>query len=184
MNTNTLIAPVSTARQKFRIFTLYADFSAGVRAKRLAEKITLAIGPRFPSVANMWTLNSVGPIGDIGEMIAQEAGESDVLLVASSSAQRPEPGISAWLTSLVNWKANRLAPGLLIGLLGDGETELAEESWLFQELAGFARKTRMDLAWQWVGPNASPDFGSLTPHIEKLLATRESGLPGTFTAAD
>src|SRR5262245_51972231 len=149
MNTNTLIEPAKAA--PLRLFTLYADFAAGVRAKRLTARITRAVAPQCQSIVNMWTLNSVGPIGVIGEMIAQEAGEADILLIASSAADRPEPTITGWLESLVNWKLNRVVPGLLIGLLGDGETPVADQSWLRLELTRFAGKTQMSVGWQFAG---------------------------------
>ena len=171
MNTNTLIEPAKAA-QPLRIFTLYADFAAGVRAKRLTARITRAIAPQHQSIVNMWTLNSVGPIGVIGEMIAQEAGESDILLIASSSVDRPEPTITGWLASLVNWKLNRVVPGLLIGLLGDGESQVADQSWLRIELNRFAEKTQMFLGWHFAGGDIDDSYRSLAPQVDKLLTDK------------
>jgi hypothetical protein len=171
MNTNTLIAPAKAAHP-LRIFTLYADFAAGVRAKRLTARITRAVTPQRQSIVNMWTLNSVGPIGVIGEMIAQEAGESDLLVIASSIVDRPDPTITGWLESLVNWKLNRIVPGLLIGLLGDGESLVADQSWLRVELSRFAEKTQMFLGWHFAGGDIDDTYRLLAPQVDKVLADK------------
>jgi hypothetical protein len=125
----------------------------------------------------MWKLDSVAPVGPIRDMIAQEAGESDVLMIAISSLDQPDTSVIRWLHSLVNWKSNRLVPGLLVGLLGDEEHRVTDGNWAVNELAIFARRTQMDLAWCAVGRDAALDSDWLRAGLERLLAAKANANP-------
>lgn len=175
MNTNVLIEPVSSARGRLRFFTLYADYPAGIRARRLAAQVKGLAAREWDVVAEMWKLDSVAPVGPIREMIAQEAGESDVLLIATSSIAGPDPELAAWLNSLVNWKANRLVPGLLLALLGDEDRNADGEKAMADQLAAFAQKTQMSFAWQ-AGREALLDSDWLAADLEKLLERKRIGV--------
>src|SRR5262245_45732369 len=129
MHANTLMEPVQTQRAKLRVFTLYGDFPAGIRAKRLIHRMISLAGKDWELSAEMWKLDSVAPIGPIRDMIAEEAGESDVLLIAVSSVEQPDPAVIRWLHTLVHWKANRTIPGLLVGFPGDEEHRVDETGW-------------------------------------------------------
>ena len=174
MNTNLLIESIATAKGRLRLFTLYADYPAGIRARRLAARVKQLTASEWDVVAEMWKLDSVAPVGPIREMIAQEAGESDVLLIAVSSVSETEPALVDWLSSLVNWKANRLVPGLLVGLLGDDEVTIEENNGTLDQLAAFAQKTQMNFAWQTAGPAAIQDFDWLAADLEKLLERKRA----------
>ena len=177
MHTNTFIEPPALTRAKLRLFTLYADFAAGIRARRLVNQTAKIIGSDWEFAAEMWKLDSVAPVGPIREMIAQEAGESDVLLIAISSPDQPDSDVAQWLHSLVNWKANRLIPGLLVGLLGDEEHKVTADTWVVGELAAFASRTQMDLAWRAVGRDFSDEAAWLTGGVEKLLIRKKACSP-------
>jgi hypothetical protein len=181
MNTNTLIAP-APAKAKLRFFTLYADFPAGVRAKRLVSRIVSRAGHDWEASTEMWKLDSVTPIAAIRDLIAQEAGESDVLLIASSAMDQPEPAVVHWLNSLVNWKLNRPLPGLLVGLPGNEEQKAGETNWLVEQLAAFARRTQMNFVWRTAGRDAAEDLEWLVIGLERLLERRRSCVAETAPA--
>jgi hypothetical protein len=174
MQTNTLIAPEPSAKTKLRLFTLYADFSAGVRAKRMMSRLA-SLARDWNVSAEMWKLDSIAPVGPIRDMIAQEAGESDVLVIAVSAVNPPDPAVSGWLQTLLPWKTNRPAPGLLLGLLGDEEHKVGEANWLVTELTTFASHTHMDLAWHWVGFDRVEDADWPDVALTKLLDRKRTG---------
>ena len=178
MHADTLVQPRPEAKPRLRLFTLYADFHAGVRAKRVMHQLAQLARDRAASNMEMWKLDSVAPVGMIREMIAQEAGESDVLVIAMSDAVQPEPALTQWLNSLVDWKANRAVPGLLIGLLGDGERPAARESWAVEQLAAFVRRTQMDLVWRSPEPDYATDSAWLEDPLASLLARHDSAFEG------
>jgi hypothetical protein len=175
MHTNTLIAPEPAAKTKLRLFTLYGDFSAGVRAKRMMSRMTSLAGRDWNVSTEMWKLDSIAPVGFIRDMIAQEAGESDVLVIAASAVSQPEPAVTRWLQTLAPWKANRPGPGLLLGLLGDEEHKVGEANWLVLELAGFAQQARMDVAWHSVGYDRVEDADWPDAALLKLLDRKRAG---------
>jgi len=119
-------------------------------------------------------------------MIAQEAGESDVLFIAVGSLEQPDPALIQWLDSLVNWKMNRPIPGLLVGLLGEEDRRVDEANWLVTQLAWFAQRTQMDFAWHPAGRDAVEDMDWLTGGVQKLLTRKKIYLadrlpPGVFS---
>jgi hypothetical protein len=175
MHTNTLMEPKTGVKAKLRLFALYADFPAGVRAKRLISRIRSLSGQKWELFVELWKLSSVSPVGPIREMIAEEAGESDVLLVVISSVDQPDPGVIRWLDSLVHSKANRPLPGLIIGLPGDEEHKVDETNWFVDYLVQFARKTHMDVAWQTAGHDHAEDGDWLVAGLERLLDRKSSG---------
>jgi hypothetical protein len=177
MNTNVLIEPVSSAKGRLRFFTLYADYPAGIRARRLATQVKHLAAKDWDVVAEMWKLDSVAPVGPIREMIAQEAGESDILLIAVSSVAGPHPELTAWLSSLVNWKANRLVPGLLLGLFGEEDRDAESENAMAEQLAAFARKTQMSFAWQAAGNETFHNSEWLAAELERLLEKKRACAP-------
>lgn len=147
MNSSVLIELATNTKVNLRVFTLYVDFAAGVRAKRIVNEIKGIAGEEFACTSEMWKLDAVAPVGPIRKMIAQEAGESDVLIVAASQPDHPDPLLAEWLNLLVNWKAGRLFPGLLVGLLGAEDHVVDTANWMVNELTAFARQTRMHWVW-------------------------------------
>jgi len=174
MHSNTMLEPEMVANRKLRLFTLYADFPAGVRAKRLSGQITRLAGKDWEPSVEMWKLDAVSPIGHIKDMIAQEAGEADVLLIASSASAQPDPATIRWLNSLAGWKAKRPVSGLLIGLLGDEERAAGATDWMVTELALFARRTQMDFVWHRAEHGALDHGDWLAAGVENLLARKRS----------
>jgi hypothetical protein len=175
MPTTTPIGPGIGAKAKLRLFSLYADYPAGIRARRVAGQIKALAGHNWEISAEMWKLDSVAPIGPIREMIAQEAGESEVLLIAVSAADQHETALAEWLNSLLDWKVNQTIPGLLVGLLGDEDHKMEETNCTVELLAAFAQRTQMNLVWQAMGSD-SMDSRWLAGCVERLLERGRIGL--------
>jgi hypothetical protein len=170
MSTDTLIEPRATAT--LRLFTLYVDFPAGFRARHLTKQIAASAGNDWHVRVEMWKLDAIGPIGPIRDMIAQEAGEADVLLVATSSLDQLDPAVVRWLESLVHWRANRAIPGLLIGLLAGDDGIVQEVNRSVRPLAAFARRTGMDF-WHTPTADTPVDSGWLADGVRRLLDAKK-----------
>jgi hypothetical protein len=152
---------------------LYADFPSVVRLKWLTGQVVKLAGQSWEPHVEMWKLDSVTPNGPIKEMIAQEAGEADVLIIAMSSLDQREPALTQWLDSVVAWKTNCRVPGLLIGLLGDEEHQAGELDWMVSQLGDFARRTQMGFIWRWMDRDAMDDASWLVGSVEALLTERK-----------
>jgi hypothetical protein len=174
MNSNMLIEPRPTAKARLRWFTLYADYPAAIRAKRLAAGVARTVGREWQLSAEMWKLDAIAPVGSIRNLIAQEAAEADVLLIAISALDPPDQAVIEWLHSLVDWKANRLIPGLLVGLLGDEDHQVTQQSWMVEELTRFAGRTQMSLAWHVCDQEFAEDSSWLNGDVENLLARKKT----------
>jgi len=182
MHTTSLEEPKKVDR-KFRLFTLYGDFAAGIRAKRLAGQIARLTGIGWQHCLEMWKLDSIGAIVPIREMIAREAAEADVLLIAVTSRDQPEPGVIRWLDSLSALQANRSVPGLLVGLLGEHEQPPAVEPEFerfdfVRELQQYARRSGMDFVWRPIDRDGTDDCDWLAGNFRRLIARKES-VPNT-----
>jgi hypothetical protein len=171
MSTDTLIEPRATAT--LRLFTLYVDFPAGFRARHLTKQIAASAGNDWRVRVEMWKLDAIGPVGPIRDMIAQEAGEADVLLVATSSLDQLDPAVVRWLESLVHWRANRAIPGLLIGLLAGDDGIVQEVNRSVRPLAAFARRTGMDFVWHTPTADTPVDSGWLADGVRRLLDAKK-----------
>jgi hypothetical protein len=108
-------------------------------------------------------------------MIAQEAGESDVLMIAATVASQPDPSISGWLDTLVNWKLNRPVPGLLVGLFGGEEQSVDASHWLIGHLTQFANRTNMDFLWRRMDRDLVDDHTWLRASVDGLLVRKGVG---------
>ena len=91
---------------ELRLFTLYEDFDAGFRAKRFADLIDMRVGDQRKIARAMWRMGSAKPIGRIHQMMARDAAESDILLVASSAVDQTQHTVIRWLYSLLGWRSN------------------------------------------------------------------------------
>lgn len=174
MNSNTLLEPRAATKARLRWFTLYADYPAAIRAKYLTAGVGRSIGPEWHFSPEMWKLDSIPPVGSIRDLIAQEAAEADVLLMAVSAPDQPDPAVIQWLQSLVGWKAARNHPGLLLGLLGDEDHAVTEKNWLVEQLALLAGRTNMNLAWHAYGQEFVEDSSWLEAELEHLLARKKA----------
>lgn len=159
----------TAAEGRLQLFMVYADFPAGIRAKHLRTRIGESAGNDCALSSEMWKLDSISPVGPIREMIIRSAAESDILVIAASFLDQPDRSLMEWLDSLVCWKAERLFPGLLVGILGDEEHEATESNWLVQELARFTGRTRMKLIWQSAHRDSLRDLRWLGTDFQKLL---------------
>src|SRR5271154_6371543 len=123
MQTNTIIERETAVNGSLRLFSIYADFQASMRAKWATSTIIKLAGTQWRSSTEMWTLNFVRANGSGGEKILGGAGEADVLVIAMSSLHQREPDLMQWLDTLAAWKNSRPVPGLFIGLLGDEDNK-------------------------------------------------------------
>ena len=173
MNSNIIAdaAPITT--EPLRLFTLYEDFEAGVRAKLLADRIINRTGNNYVILKGMWRMGSAKPIGRIHQMMARDAAESDVLLIASTSVDQTQATIIRWLYSLLGWRSNPMLPGLLIGLIGDEEQPASDSDWLVGQLSAFTGRNHLEFAWH-SGSESITDCGWIDPLLEKLFARKDS----------
>jgi hypothetical protein len=127
MNTDNFIERKTAVNGSLRLFSVYADFDASVRAKLAAGTIVkLAGNKHWKSSTEIWTINFLGASGTIGKMILDGAQDADVFIIAMSSLEQRETGLMQWLDTLAAGNNNRPVPGLLIELLGDGENQARE----------------------------------------------------------
>jgi hypothetical protein len=174
MNSNTLIEPRSVTKARLRWFTVYADYPAAIRAKHLAAGVSRSISHEWQLSAEMWKLDCIAPVGSIRELIMQEAADADVLLLAISALESPDSAVIQWLQSLVEWKANRAFPGLLVGLFGDEDHKVAEKNWMVEQLSLFAGRTQMSFAWHASGQEFVEDSSWLDVELENFLARKRA----------
>jgi hypothetical protein len=98
MNTETFIKQEMQANTKLRLFSLYVDFAASVRARWASGTITKMAGPRWKTRSEMWNLDSFKASQEkIGRIILQDAAEADVLIVGLSSPSKLIPGTNRLL---------------------------------------------------------------------------------------
>jgi hypothetical protein len=190
MNAKTFIKQKTQTNTKLRLFSLYVDFAASLRAKWASGTITKLVGPRWKTCSEMWNLDSFKVSQQkIGRIILQDAAAADVLIVALSSLDQREPNLVEWLNALTGRKAQRPAPGLFIGLLGDEDHDAGELRWTVQQFIGCAQKMGMDFIWHWMGQEAISETTWLTDNMEKFLSRKESQfnmalLQGTAAGVD
>jgi hypothetical protein len=152
METNLASLP-APARTEFRVFILYMDYAAGIRARRLIHGLR-RLNDSVPAQFDLWKVDSISPPGTVRQLILHEAGEADVLVVAATGLDPRESAFEEWLERLAIWKAGRDFPGCLVGLLGDEAHPIEPAHWLCNDLAAFARQTRMH--WSWFPGTAHP----------------------------
>jgi hypothetical protein len=175
MNTETFIKPEMPANTKLRLFSLYVDFAASVRARWASGTITKLVGPRWKTCSETWNLDSFKASQQkIGRIILQDAAAADVLIVALSSLDQREPKLVEWLNALAGRKSQRPSSGLFIGLLGDEDHDAGELRWTVQQFIRCAQKMGMDFIWHWMGQEAISETTWLTDNMEKFLSRKES----------
>ena len=157
MHSETLIEREVLADRRLRLFSLYVDFAAAVRARWATGQIARLAGGHWKSTTEMWNLDSVAASNPIRKMIAQDAADADVLVVAMSSLDRRTPELIQWLDSLTVCKANRPVSGLFIGLLGDEEQPAGELDWTVKQFLRCAQGMDRDFIWRWMEKDAMAD---------------------------
>ncbi len=173
MHTETFLEAETEANAKLRLFCLYVDFPASVRARWASGIITKLVGPRWETSAEIWALDFFQTSQPIREMMFQGAADADVLIVALSPLNQCEPKLMEWLNALAGQKAERPASGLFIGLLGDEDHGAHELEWTVKHFIHCAQKMGRDFIWQWMGQEAIQDNTWLTDNVEKYLSRKQ-----------
>jgi hypothetical protein len=109
-------------------------------------------------------------------MIAQDAADADVLVIAMSSLDWRELELVEWLNCLAAGRANRPGSGLFIGLLGDGKGQAVELDWTVKQFLRCARQMDRDFIWHWMDREAMAEVDYwLTDSVEALLIRKPPG---------
>jgi hypothetical protein len=180
MNTETLVEPELVTDGKLRLFSLYVDFAAAVRARWAASQISRLAGEQWKASTEMWNLDSLTASEPIRKMIIQDVADADVLIIAMSSLDRRELELVQWLDSLTAGKANRPGAGLFIGLLGDENGRAGELDWTVKQFLRCAQRTDRDFIWHWMEPGVMNSNDWLADSVEALLARKQPACDVTF----
>jgi len=183
MNTEILMEPEIFPERRLKLFSLYVDFAAAVRARWATNQISRLAGEHWKCLSGMWNLDSLVAGGPIRKMIAQDAADADILLIAMSSLDRREPALVEWLDSLAEAKANRPVSGLFIGLLGDEEHLAKELDWTVKHFLRCAQRTDRDFIWHWMEQGVMEDGDWLVESVEALLARKQFPRDAVFVSA-
>jgi hypothetical protein len=162
------------ARSPFRVFAMCLDSAAVERARWLTRQLARKEAGRREVLPQVWRLDSAIAASSLQELIAQDAAEADVLVIAISSLNQREPALVDWFNSLTPWKQTCRRGRLLVGLFGDEDHPAGELAWLISELGGFARQTGMQFLWQWMAEGAMQDTEWLETGIEELIHANSS----------
>jgi hypothetical protein len=174
MHVETFIEPEAQADEKLRLFSLYLDWAALLRARWASNLITQSARPRWKVSSEMWALDFSLTSQPIRKTMLQGAIDADVLIVALSSLDQRESKLIEWLNVLADQKAELPVSGLFIGLLGDENHEAGELEWTVKQFIGCAQRMGMDFIWQWMGPEAINDTIWLTGNVKKFLSRKQS----------
>ena len=174
MHTDTLIEQETQANGKLRLFSVYLDFAASVRARWVSNMIIKSVRPRWEASADMWALDFFQTSQPTKGMMLQGAVDAEVLIVALSSLDRREPRLVEWLNALADQKSELPVSGLFIGLLGDEDHQAGELGWTVNHFISCAQRMGMDFIWHWMGREAMNDTTWLTDNVEKFLSRKQS----------
>jgi len=172
MPTEIFLEQETQADSKLRLFSLYVDFAASVRAKWASGMITKLAGSCWQTRSEMWNLDSFHAGPQVREIMLQDAVGADVLLIGLSSLDQREPKLMEWLKAVVDQKAERSVSGLFIGLLGDEDHEAGELGWTVERFIHCAQEMGRDFIWHWMGQEAINDTSWLADNVEKFLARK------------
>ena len=165
---------------RLKLFSLYVDFAAAVRARWATSQVARLAGEHWKASSEMWNLDSVAASEPIRKMIAQEAAAADVLVIAMSSMERRELELVQWLDSLAGGKTTRTAAGLFIGLLGDENDRTGELDWTVKQFLRCAQRTDRDFIWRWMEPGAIVAGDWLADSVESLLTRKQPAHDAAF----
>ena len=166
-------AEVVATDGKLRLFSLYVDFAAAVRARWAASQISRLAGGHWKTSSEMWNLDSLTASESIRKMILQDAADADVLVVAMSSLDRRELELVRWMDSLAAVKANRPVSGLYIGLLGDEASRAKELDWTVKQFLRSAGHLDRDFIWRWMDREATEELDWLAESVAALLTRKQ-----------
>jgi FAD/FMN-containing dehydrogenase len=180
MNTEVLVEPEVATCGRLRLFSLYLDSAAAVRARWTTSQISRLAGERWKSTTEMWNLNSLFASDPIRTMITQDAAEADVVVVAMSSVDRRAVELIQWLDSLAAWKAKRPGSGLLVGLFGDEDQLAGELDWTLEQFLHCAQRNDRDFIWCWMGQEVMADGDWLADSVKALLSRKQTAADDAF----
>ena len=181
MNAETLIEPkILFPERKLRVFSLYVDFAAAVRARWATSQISRLAGEQWKFSSGLWNLDSLVASQPIRKIITQEAADADVLVIAMSSLDRRESELVEWLESLAEAKTIRPVTGLFVGLFGDDDHGAGELDWTVKHFLGCAQRTDRDFIWHWMEQGVMADGEWLADSMETLLARKQPVREVTF----
>ena len=180
MNAETLIEPELTMNGKLRLFSLYVDFAAAVRARWVTSQISRLAGDQWKASTQLWNLDSLTASGPIRKMITQDAADADVLIVAMSSLDRRELELAQWLESLPARKVSHPGSGLFIGLLGDENGQAGELDWTVKQFLRCAQQMDRDFIWHWMEPGVMDNNDWLAGSVETLMNRKQPGRDAVF----
>jgi hypothetical protein len=158
---------------RLRLFSLYLDSDAAVRARWATSQISRLAGEHWKSSTEMWNLDTLTASDPIRTMITQDAANADVIVAAMSSLDRRVLELIQWLDSLTAWKANRPVSGLFIGLFGDEDQPAGELDWTVEQFLRCAQRNDRDFIWRWMGQAAMADGGWLADSVKVLLSRKQ-----------
>ena len=174
MNADILIEPAQLfPERRLRLFSLYVDFAAAVRALWATSQISRLAGEQWKFSSGLWNLDSLVASQPIRKIITQEAADADVLVIAMSSLDRREPELIQWLESLADGKPNRPITGLFIGLFGDDDHGAGELDWTVKHFLRCAQRTDRDFIWHWMEQGVMEDGDWLADSVETLLTRKQ-----------
>lgn len=176
MHTENFLEQETQADAKLRLFSLYVDYAASLRARWASGMIAKLAGSRWKTCSEMWNLDSVKTGHQIRKILLKDAAKADVMIVALSSLDQREPNLIEWLNALAGEKAKCPGSGFLIGLLGDEDHEAGELGWTVEQFIHCAQKMGRDFIWHWMGQEATNDTSWLADNVEKFLARKLSWL--------
>ena len=180
MNSESVVDRETVMDGKLRVFSLYVDFAAAVRARWATAQISRLADDGWKTISEMWNLESLAASNPIRKMIARDAADADVLVIAISSLDRREAELVEWMDSLAAAKANRKDSGLFIGLLGDENSRAAELDWTVKQFLRCARHMDRDFIWHWMEPGLMDTNDWMTSSVEALLSRKQPGYDVTF----
>ena len=180
MQTGELMEPGILAGRRLRSFSLYVDFAAAMRARWTAGQVARLAGDHWKASSEMWGLDSLAASEPIQKMVAQDAVDADVLIIAMSSMERRESELMDWLDSLAGQKSNRTASGLFIGLLGDEKQPAGELDWTVKRFLHCAQRLDRDFIWHWMEEGTLNSNDWLAASVEALLARKQPAPDAAF----
>ncbi len=180
MYADTLIEPELVTDERIRLFSLYVDYAAAVRARWVTSQITRLVGEHWKTPAEMWDLDLLTDSDPIQKMMSKNAAEADVLIVAMSSLDRRELELIQCLNSLTAEKSKSPVSRLFIGLLGDEKHPAGELEWTVEQFLNCAQRMNRDFIWRWMEPEAMSDGDWLADSVAALLNRKQHTCDVTF----
>ena len=157
------------ASGRLRLFTLYVDFPAAVRARWASNAISKYAGESWITSTEMWKVDSLAASNAISKMVAQEAARADIVVVVASSLNYRHHEAVQWLETLAACVTDRQDTGLLIGLFGDDDNHTSELGWTVKTFLNSASRMNRDFIWHWMEAGAMNDCAWLTDNLDSFL---------------